>query len=73
MKGSVFKTVEFDKIREAVTAYAGSAMGKERCAAMVPLSEPSMIREKLDETDEVMQILQTAEPLPLGGIRDIRS
>ncbi|MBQ5636509.1 MAG: hypothetical protein IIV08_03045, partial [Selenomonadales bacterium] len=61
MKGSVFKTVEFDKIREAVTAYAGSAMGKERCAAMVPLSEPSMIREKLDETDEVMQILQTAE------------
>ena len=28
MKKSVFKTVEFDKIREAVTAYAGSAMGK---------------------------------------------
>ena len=73
MKKSVFKTVEFDKIREAVTSYAGSAMGKERCARMVPLSEPSMIREKLDETDEVMQILQSAEPLPLGGIRDIRS
>lgn len=73
MKESVFKTVEFDKIREAVTAYAGSAMGKERCARMVPLSHPSDIREKLDETDEVMQIFRSAEPLPLGGIRDIRS
>ena len=73
MKESVFKTVEFDKIREAVTAYAGSVMGKERCARMVPLSHPSDIQEKLDETDEVVQILQSAEPLPLGGIRDIRS
>lgn len=73
MNKSVFKTVEFDKIREAVTSYAGSAMGKERCRQMLPCAHPSDIREKLDETEEVVRILESAEPLPMGGIRDIRS
>lgn len=73
MNQSVFKTVEFDKVREMVTSYAGSAMGKERCRKMLPLTHPSDIREKLDETAEVVQIFESAEPLPLGGIRDIRS
>ncbi len=73
MNQSVFKTVEFDKVREKVTSYAGSAMGKERCRKMLPLTHPSDIREKLDETAEVVQIFESAEPLPLGGIRDIRS
>ena len=40
---------------------------------MLPLTHPSDIREKLDETAEVVQIFESAEPLPLGGIRDIRS
>lgn len=73
MNQSVFRTVEFDKIREAVTSYAGSAMGKERCRQMLPLSNLSAVQEKLDETAEVVEIFESAEPLPMGGIRDIRS
>lgn len=73
MNKSVFRIVEFDKIREAVTSYAGSVMGKERCRQMLPLTHSSDIQEKLDETEEVVRILESSEPLPMGGIRDIRS
>lgn len=72
MDDSVLNTLEFFKIRELLAARTGSALGKELAEALLPVSDPDLVRKRLDETDEAVRLLSTEPSVPLGGARDIR-
>ena len=66
-------TLEFDKIREMLAGYASCEMGREKCFALIPMTDIVLIKRRLCETSEARTIIQKHGSLPLGGITDVRS
>ena len=73
MNERALRTLEYDKILDALTAKAGSAGGKELAAAVRPLSDPEEIRTKLAETTDAKARLSGCGHLVFSGIRDVRA
>ena len=73
MQSKVLKTLEFDKIKEQLTGYASSSLGKEKAASLLPSAELEEVSKWQDETDEGTYVLRLKGNVPLGGIFDIRS
>ena len=72
MNEKALKTLEYTKIRDRLASFAISAMGKEKCANLMPMSDmPSISREQNETTEAVNMALKKGR-LPLGGIKDIR-
>ncbi len=73
MNEKVLHTLEFDKIREKLSACAYSEKGKKLCESLVPLSSPEEIKHALDETgDAVNRILKDGN-LSFSGAYDLDS
>ncbi len=64
--------LEFPKIIEKVSDYAGSVRGKEMVWELKPSTFLSEVREWQQITSEAVQVLIEADRLPLGGVFDIR-
>jgi len=64
------KALEFPRIREAVAAYAFSALGAERARAMVP--DAASAARAQAEAAEMMAYASASEDIPLGGLSDVR-
>ena len=71
MDKDVLKVLAYDKIRDMLKERAGSLLGKERAADLLPSSDFSEARQWMAETEEAVRVCGTSAP-PLGGIRDIR-
>lgn len=71
MESDVLKVLEYEKIKEMLKNRAGSLLGKEKAAALLPSSDFSEVQEWMAQTEEAVRIYAAAAP-PLGGIRDIR-
>lgn len=61
-------TLEFDRVREALSERSATNMGRERCLAITPESDPTSISQKLDQLEDAL----FGASLNLGGITDIR-
>ena len=67
------EVLEFDKVREIVSGYTISALGRERVAALAPLDNVGNIREELSRVAEFLELVSFGDPLPIRGIKDVRS
>ncbi len=72
MKQETLQTLEYDKILTLLAAEAGSFLGKERAAALLPSSDFGEVEDWLGETAEARDVLSVSSP-PLGAIRDVRA
>ena len=66
------RVLEFDAIRQRLSALAACSLGQEKAQAMMPLAHLPQVQALLDETTECRRLLDTKGNLPLGGILDIR-
>ncbi|MFH1006584.1 MAG: endonuclease MutS2 [Candidatus Latescibacterota bacterium] len=65
--------LEFDKVREIVSGYTISVPGRERVAALAPLDDGEKLQQELNRVAECLDLVSFGDPLPIRGIRDIRS
>ncbi|WP_409251572.1 endonuclease MutS2 [Bacillus sp. SCS-153A] len=72
MNEKVFRTLEFNKVKELLAGFAASALGRAKVDGLQPsISLEEVIRIQ-EETDEAAGILRIKGHAPLGGIFDIR-
>jgi DNA mismatch repair protein MutS2 len=62
--------LEYDRIREVLTSYAASALGRQLAGRMQPLSDLEALRRQHAETAEMRSLL-AGERLPLSGLSDV--
>ncbi|MEK3933969.1 endonuclease MutS2 [Sporosarcina sp. FSL W7-1349] len=72
MESRVLKTLEFDKIKEIVSAYCTSSAGRSLMEQLVPVTVYEEVVRLLEETDEALAILRVRGNVPMGGIHDVR-
>lgn len=72
MNEKAIKTLEFHKIREMLLHHAGSSLGKERAAALMPLTQREEIERMQQQTADAYQRICTKGNLSFSGIPDIR-
>lgn len=73
MDDHVLRTLEYDKIKAALTDYALTAPGRELVARLVPMTRRAAIEAAIQETTEAREILArgASVPLPLTDIREL--
>jgi DNA mismatch repair protein MutS2 len=64
------KVLELERMRELLTSYASSALGRKLAGALLPLRDAARLREIHAETMELRDYL-SAERLPLSGLSDV--
>lgn len=67
----VLEKLEFDKIRDLLSAECSSHLGKKRAAMCFPSTDFDQIVRWQKETAELVAMLSVGEQIPLGGIRDL--
>lgn len=71
MNEKVLKTLEFNKIIEKLAGFAGSAMGREKCEALVPVSDREQVEILQQETADALSRLYKKGTLSFSGLPDI--
>ncbi|WP_282942134.1 DNA mismatch repair protein MutS [Paenibacillus sp. RC67] len=71
MKEQTLQRLEFNRIKEAISQYAVSYMGKKHVEQMVPMTRMKVIRIKLDETAEAKGLLQFGASIPIPSLEGI--
>ena len=72
IRGRVLNTLEFTKIREAVTSKARTQYGRELCSDMAPCCDAEYVASELSCARQAMDHIMRFGMLPLGGMRDLR-
>lgn len=72
MNEKALKVLEYHKIIQKLTDYAGSQPGKARCRELVPSSELSEIRRMQRETSDAVSRLCRKGSISFSGLTDIR-
>lgn len=72
MNEKALKKLEYDKIIDKLTALAGSSLGKELCASLVPSDDINEIRQRQKETSDALSRIFRKGSLGFYGIHDIR-
>ena len=65
------KVLEFDKVKELIKKYTRTSGGKEKVDSLVPYETLYEINNKLEETNEALEVLITKGNPPLEGLYDI--
>ena len=73
MNEKVLKTLEFNKIIDRLKELAGSAIGKEKCADLKPVSDIEEIQTLQAETAAALNRIYRKGSLSFSGIHDIRA
>lgn len=71
MNHKVLETLEFHKIRQHLTKYAASELGRETAERLIPATDYEEVLRLQEETDEAAKILRIKGNIPLGGIFNI--
>lgn len=66
------KKIGFERIRSAARDHARSALAAQKLAKMKPYSDQKVIKRRLGQTDEMMDLLQNDSAFPLRNINDVR-
>jgi DNA mismatch repair protein MutS2 len=64
------QVLEYDRIRDVLSSYCASSLGKEVVSKLRPLASPQEARRHLAQTQEMRALLKTSR-LPLAGLRCI--
>lgn len=68
MNESTMNRLEYTQVKERLTGYAVTYIGKARVAAMQPLTELRAVRSALEETAEAAELLQKGASVPLPSL-----
>ncbi|SDM76854.1 DNA mismatch repair protein MutS2 [Psychrobacillus sp. OK028] len=66
------RTLEYYKIREEVSSYCTSSIGKSHIDKLLPSVDFTEVTKLLEEMDEGMAILRLRGNVPMGGMTDVR-
>lgn len=69
---SAAEKLEFRKILNRLQAFASSELGKHAAEHLTPKFGSEELAVELNRVDEMKRILESDEPFPIDGIRDIR-
>lgn len=64
--------IGFETVRTATLKNARSVMAREQLSKMMPFSDPQLIKRRLGQTREMMDLLQNDTVFPLNNLHDIR-
>ncbi len=73
MNEKLFKTLEFDKIKEILGKNAVSKMGKDIIKDLCPETNVHDVRALLNETDEAVKIIEKHGSSPINRYNDVRA
>lgn len=68
MNNKTLEKLEFNKVAQELASYAYFEGGKELCRILRPSSDLAVVRQRLDETAEAMEMLRFADPGYLSGL-----
>ena len=71
MHAGVLRTLEFDRIREALAREAFTPLGRARALALEPAVEPEEVRQRLALTSEAAALLKAAGRVALDAPEDL--
>ena len=71
MQSSVLRTLEFDRVREALAREALSSLGRDRAEVLEPASDPSDVRARLDLTEEAVVFARGGGSLAIAAPEDL--
>ena len=71
MNDRAIKILEFDKIREMLVHFAGSDLGRRRCAALMPSDTREQAEAWQQETEDALTRTYSKGSLSFSGIPDI--
>ena len=63
--------LEFNKVKEHITAYAHTTVGKEKVRGLRPSNNNLEITRKLNEVSQAKYITEGYKEAPFGGVRDV--
>lgn len=72
MNEKALKKLEYNKIIDKLTALAGSGLGKELCASLLPSNDLFEIRARQKETSDALSRIFKKGSLGFYGLHDIR-
>lgn len=67
------KVLEFNAVREILTTFAASPLGRREAVTLYPSTDAHWVRQRQAETTELKGLLERGTRVPLSGLRDIRS
>ncbi|ETO39904.1 Recombination inhibitory protein MutS2 [Fructilactobacillus florum 8D] len=65
MNKKILKTLEYKKIKTQIRDYLATDLGKLELDQLFPTSDPDLIQQQLDETDDGVHLDRLNQPLPL--------
>lgn len=71
MNAKALRTLEFDKIKELLSAYALTPLGQARCQALLPASRLQDVERMQSETEEALVVLTYRGDHPLIPFKDM--
>jgi DNA mismatch repair protein MutS2 len=72
MDAHTLELLEFDKVRQMLTGYSASGLGKELARQIEPSTDLSTIQAEQNLVTEAVWALEMDQAPPLGGLRDVR-
>ena len=66
------RVLEFDAVLEMLASQAASPLGRHLSRQLLPLTDPTEIRQSLEETEKMRQMIHSGGDPPLAGLMDIR-
>jgi DNA mismatch repair protein MutS2 len=70
---TLYSKLEFDRIRERLKVHASSDLGKQLVEEITPFTDLVQLSDELGRVSESKLILETDDPPPLDGIKDVRA
>src|SRR5262245_29735209 len=71
MQPSVFRAVEFDRIREALAREASTSLGRERALSLQPVIDRADVQTRLNLTAEAVALESSTPGLAIDGPEDL--
>jgi DNA mismatch repair protein MutS2 len=68
--GHARRVLEYDRIRDIISSYAATALGRELAGKMGPLPRAPEIQASLHQVEEMRALIKRAR-LPLAGVRNV--
>ena len=65
------RVLEFDDVRQLLSTFSMSALGRQAALALYPSTNPEWIERRLAETSELKSLLQQGSRIPIAGVADL--
>ncbi len=72
MNERALRVLEYDKIKERLIDFAGSAPGKKLCRELEPLQDITQIRQMQTETSDALSRIYRKGSISFSGVSDLR-